>query len=468
MTDDGTDDVTDGTDGLDSDSDPAPEIEDRVVIVGAGISGLTVARALIEDGREVIVLEARDRIGGRMHTMDVGPARLDVGAAWMHGVWSNPVIELVDTLGLARIKVDPDDGHAVIADHTAGVFTDQKVNQAWTITDDFYAQRLDLVTSLGDDASLKEASDVMIADGGHTDEAARLRSLMLEQYLGELDYGGPSGLVSLKWMDEESWYGPRDEVVVGGYSTLIDAIGDGVPVELNTYVTNITVLDGGVAVSSADDTWTGTEVVVTVPLGVLKAGAITFEPALSVDRQAAIDRLEMGNLEKVLLVFDEAFWTPVGHNFTYIDTEHGRYPFCADLSAAGGAPTLGCFTGGAFSRGGRATDSDEEAIAGTIENLGHVLKLDIPTPVATHVTRWLDDPLSFGSYSFVPTGAALTDLDVLAQPHEDRVLFAGEHTMSKYYQTVHGALLSGVREAERLGVDTTQIVGLENAASNLE
>ena len=403
-----------------------------------------------------------------MHRIWVGPARGDVGAAWIPGAHGNPVVDLADAHGLNRMLADPDDGTAVIVDHSGERFGQGQIAAGWAFATGLFGERLELVATLGEDASLADAAAQMIAESGHTDAKARLRELMIEQYLGALDYGGPADQLSLRWMDEELWFGARDEVVVGGYSLLVDAMADGLDIQLSSAVVKVVVVDGGVQVHTATEVVTGTEVVVTVPLGVLKAGYIEFVPELSDERTSAIERLQMGNLEKVILVFDEAFWASDGANFTYIDSEKGRYPFCADLTAPSGAPTLGCFTGGSFSRGGRAAATDAEAVAGTLANLALVLDVTVPDPVATHVTRWLEDERALGSYSFVPVGAQLSDLDLLAVPHETRVRFAGEHTISDYYQTVHGAMLSGVREARALGVDTSTVLGLEQAHTHLD
>jgi monoamine oxidase len=209
---------------------------------------------------------------------------------------------------------------------------------------------------------------------------------------------------------------------------------------------------------------------VTVPLGVLKAGGIAFDPPLPAPKQAAIERLDMGNLEKVVLRFDEPFWLERGAapTFLYIAETPGEFPGFTDWTDAAGAPTLVCLYGGRSAREVLDKWPDDEIAARAMQALREIFGADVPDPVATHVTRWRDDPWTLGSYSYLPVGASADDLRELGEPVEERLLFAGEATEPLLYATVHGALVSGLREARRIAGDAAALPGIDGTASAVD
>ena len=126
-----------------------------------------------------------------------------------------------------------------------------------------------------------------------------------------------------------------------------------------------------------------------------------------------------------------------------------------------GAPTLVALYGGRFSREVQASWTDAEIVDGALAVAELAYGEAPPTPRATQVTRWSTDPYAGGSYAFLPVGATLDDIDTLAEPEGDRLLFAGEATWRVAYGNVHAAMFTGLREAHRLGVGTPATPGLE-------
>ena len=226
-------------------------------------------------------------------------------------------------------------------------------------------------------------------------------------------------------------------------------------------VERIKVGDDGVEVfTAAGQTWSGSHVVVTVPVGVLKSGAIEFEPPLPEEKTAAIERLDMGNVERVVVRFEERWWSP-GDLLFVSAAQDGRFPFVVDFTADTGVPTLVAFYGGRYARALQATQGDEEIVADLVGLLEQVHGGPAPSPIAHTVTHWSTDPYSLGSYSYVPVGASDEDFGLLAEPVGERLLFAGEATSFDHHQTVHGAMFTGLREARRLGVTQVRVPGLE-------
>ena len=150
-----------------------------IVVIGAGMAGLAAARALHDAGLQVIVLEARDRVGGRTYTADVGPARVDLGGAWIHGDRGNPVAELARARGLALTAQEMD--FDAFYDKKTGWLDDEEI----AVLD-----RLESLTGLAklyfkvdDNASFAEAARIYV-DGLDFDETNRRRALFALEILG--------------------------------------------------------------------------------------------------------------------------------------------------------------------------------------------------------------------------------------------------------------------------------------------
>jgi polyamine oxidase len=426
---------------------PAPGrgTDGPVIVVGAGMAGLAAARALHDAGRDVIVLEARDRIGGRTVTAPVGGARVDLGASWVHGPRQNPLVDFAATEGL---EVVPD---RLPWSHVWDQATEEEAR--WGAMEDaadrFPRALPRLRGALGDDASVADGRDRWLDDERLTGRDRRFAAFAIDQWLVELTYGSPVDRQSLRWFWEEDGELPGgDHFPVGGYGAWAEALAEDLDLRLSSPVDRVAARDGGVEVAAGGEVFAGSHAIVTVPLGVLQRGAIAFEPPLPPRKQEAIERLEMANLEKVALVWDERWWRG---GITFVDRDgDGTFPEFYDMTDLAGRPTLVGLYGGRFARRVQEGWSDAEIVAGALATLRESAPgVAIPAPVATAVTHWTTDPLAGGSYVFLPVGATRDDIEALAAP-AGPVRFAGEATWWLHYGTVHGAVLSGIREARRI------------------
>lgn len=435
-----------------------PSPDGRVLVVGAGLAGLTAARALHDDGVQVLVLEARDRLGGRTYTADVGEATVDLGAAWLHGVVGNPLADLAEQHNIA-VQRDRTPWSFVYDQATDDRLTDPAWDGMDAAVRSFTRQLGSLRRALPDDASVADARARWMAEQGYEGREARLAQFAVDQWLVELEYAGPVDQTSLAWFWEEDELAGGDHLPAGGYVGLVDALAEGLDVELNHPVTRVEHGEGGVRVEAGGEVFEGSHVLVTVPLGVLKSGGITFDPPLSEARRDAIAALDMGNLEKVVLTWPERWWD--GSVTRVAAAADGSYPEFYDLSEPAGAPTLVALYGGRFARTEQANRTDEQLVQGAIAALSEAVGRPLDPPSATAVTRWTNDPWAGGSYSYLPVGASPEHMRVLATPEHDRLRFAGEATWPELFATAHGAMLSGLREAHALGVDAVKTPGLE-------
>ena len=187
----------------------------------------------------------------------------------------------------------------------------------------------------------------------------------------------------------------------------------------------------------------------TVPLGVLKAGAIKFTPALPAGYSAAISRLGMGVLNKTYLRFPYRFWDNQEQLLGYIGLERGRWAEWYDFQRITNQPILLGFNAGSFASTLEAY-SDAQTVSSAMSVLRAIYGASVPDPVGYKITRWGKNPFSFGSYSFVGLGSSPRDCDTLASPVNSKLIFAGEHTIKKYIGTAHGAYRSGLNASAKV------------------
>ena len=438
---------------------PSDRRDADVLVVGAGMAGLTAARELMAKGKRVIVLEARDRIGGRIWTETVGGQRLDLGASWIHGVRGNPLSALASKVGARTVATDYESMQRFDASgRPLTQAEDDALERLWQRWEAWRAAKLDAGTG-GKDRSLHSGVEAFVAAAGlSAAQHTQLRSLLCSNV--EHEYAQDAALLSLQHFDDTGEFDGGDGLLPGGYHALLAEVARGVDVRLGVQVARIDTSDDEAEVHDVrGGVWRADVVIVTLPLGVLQAGEVRFEPPLPNRVQRAIGRLGMGVLDKVALVWPEAALAarPVGAEGGW-PAEHilGRVtdptldPFVEWLNARVllGAPALLGFVAGAPALALEAR-SDAEVAAAALVAARSMLGASLPPPAAIRRTAWGRDPFARGSYSSIGVGGSRRDCDELARPVSDALLLAGEHTHGEHQGTVHGALLSGQRAAKQ-------------------
>lgn len=392
-----------------------------IAIVGAGAAGLAAAELVAESGLSGVLLEARDRLGGRAHTVqsDVGP--IDLGCEWLHSADENPLVERVETLGLTVDKTPPP--WANIADNP--VFTSA---ERAAFGEAFLALDARLETAARDGGPDRPASDLMDPDSPWNPllnafsafyNGAEFDQVSLRDYAAYED-------------TEVNWR------VVEGYGAAIAGLGGKLATRLACPVTMIRHDGPRVILESAAGTLVARAVIVCVPTAILAQGGLRFAPALP-DKLDAAAGLPLGLADKVFLKLDEPEMFPAETQL-YGDprvTATGAYHL-RPLHR----PMIEVFLGGAHARSLEG-EGPGAAAAFAIEGLVQAYGGDIRSKVhAIAETHWAADPFAGGSYSHALPGHAGARA-VLAAPVDQRLFFAGEACSPNFFSTAHGAWLTG-------------------------
>lgn len=423
----------------------------EVVVIGAGVAGLAAARTLQELDYDVLILEARERLGGRVWSRPAWhDLTLDLGASWIHGDRGNPLTALTRQYGIKSVVSDYDS--ITVYDSAGRAIKDGALERLEarfeTLLETLEALRERMDERDADDISLQAGFEKALAQDKVLDERERqaLHYVLASQI--EHEYGADAAEMSLYYWDEGEEFGGHHRLFPAGYGQLVEALAEGLDIRLRHAVQRVSYDKRGVTVETTQGPFKAQCALVTLPLGVLKRGSVHFDPPLPARKQKAIERIGMGLLNKVYLRFPHVFWDEsewIGH----IAHGQGTVAEFVNMDYYLGQPILLGFIAGSKARQleGRP---DKEIVAEMMAVLQRCYGQAIPAPTDWLITRWGTDPFAGGAYSFLATHAKEGDRQALAEPVQGRLFFAGEATSMAYPATVHGALLSGEQAARHL------------------
>jgi monoamine oxidase len=407
---------------------PVLAADPDVAIIGAGVAGLAAARTLMAAGKSVQVIEARERIGGRAFTDSTTFGfPFDHGAQWIEGGMSNPAMAIVHE---ASAKAILDRSEQAI--YVAGKELSKEDYERF--------EKIAHEATRKIDEALKKLPDVVV--GRLLVPQDRLEMLAYAM-VGPLEQGVESGELSARDFTRQPAAEPQ-YAIAEGMGAMIARWGAKVPVKFGARVVRVDSTGGQIVIETTAGQMRARAAIVTLPTGVLATGKIGFAPQLSAARREAIAQLPMASFNKVAILFSrKVIDSPAGRNVTGFTRKD--LSFDAIVRPAGREAAL-VFVGGAQARtfeneGGRA------AVTFAVSALAEIFGNDLRGAVAkSHATQWGRDPYATGAWSVARPGHADKRL-VLAQPHHDRVFFAGEATDPVWATRVGGAYASGLRAA---------------------
>ncbi len=406
-----------------------------VIIVGAGIAGITAARELAQKGISFTLLEARNRIGGRAYTeSETFGVPYDHGCAWLHSADKNPLTPLVKGAGFKTL----DEGDGDVWMYSDGAELD----------DDGYDAAKDAIEHLEDRVDNHDVED----DG---DKSARSISPPGDKWsnlahliMGEYEAG--IGTDRLSAEDFQSQIGTGEELMVpqGMAAGIFKALGP-VPVTLNTVVKKVNWGGKTIMVETNNGGLTAKAVIITVPTDIIADGTIAFEPTLPSWKMAAYGNCPMGVLDKIVLQFEPSFNSLLDEaNTTTAYIEHNGV-WWDHLLRPFGLPLDVAFTGGEQSWVlAKQADPQAAAIDLALNALADAFGSEVKSMFKKgHFTNWGADPFARGAYAYAKVGKNKSR-EIIGKPVDDRLFFAGEACVTKWATQAPAAYLSGKKAAQ--------------------
>jgi monoamine oxidase len=408
---------------------PALAEDTDVVIVGAGAAGIAAARALKAAGKRYILIESRDRAGGRLWTSSELGHPFDAGGAYIHFAERNPWTDIA-----AELNVDLRGGQRLwsgsIAFRNGMALTPAAASSRWA--------GMRMVADAYEDVDEREDVSIATALKNQEQEVRDLGRIQSQMAAGE----DPEWVSVSDWNKLESG---QNRLVPGGYGTLAARAAEPLDVRFNVRVTAINWSGQMVSVTTDKGVIRARKVILTVPVGVLKAGRIRFTPGLPSEYTRALDGMRMGALSKVALRFKDEKFGFSAHQFLAEIGEPSRaitfeaWPFDSDLIVS--------TFGGDYARG-LAKQGEAAAVDHALERFVKIAGADARKAfTGGKLAGWSEDPHALGSYAVILPGR-LKARESLARPVADKLWFAGEATAGAFAMTAGGAYIAG-RDAAR-------------------
>ncbi|XP_076635263.1 peroxisomal N(1)-acetyl-spermine/spermidine oxidase [Colletes latitarsis] len=475
------------------------KVKCKILIVGAGMAGLSAANHLLKNHEtDFLIVEARNRIGGRIVAIKIGNEKVELGANWIHGVLGNPMFELAMVNGLINIVRIPRP-HKVVAAMEDGKQLPfpvlQEIYEAYVCflrrCEEYFLSPYsppDGINSVGAHVALE--AEIYLSSLPTEDR--RVRQLLFDCLLKrETCITGCDSMedVDLSEMGSYAELQGGNISLPDGYSAILEPVAKHIPknniltrhvvtkirwqkrncIDVNSE-NNCSNMNTFIEIQCENGkTILAEHVICTLPLGVLKEKANDiFDPPLPKYKLDAIDRLLFGTVDKIFLEYERPFLNPGVSEVMLLWDDRGLteeekqdisktwFRKIYSFTKISETLLLGWISGKAAEYMEHLNTTEVADVCTTI--LRKFLNDPfVPAPKNCVHTSWYSQPYTHGSYTAMAVGASQLDINYLAEPikQEDDpskivIAFAGEHTHSSFYSTVHGAYLTGRTAAQTL------------------
>lgn len=416
----------------------------NIIVIGAGMAGLAAANYLKTKGHAVQIIEARDRVGGRIWQESSLGIPLDCGASWIHGKHNNPLMELAqkyhaDLIETDRGKIQQYDENKKRVSQDIRAASSENFQEILTAIYHYAEQQKK-------SSSLWDVFQIVIKQNEKFKRYQDYFSYELDfisQYMGA-DLQDLSALCC----DPKDDFPDDNYFLRGSFKPIIEGLSQNLDIQFNTVVEAIFYGQTGVIIKTNRGEINAARVIVTVPLGILKANKIKFIPELPQAKITAVNNLQMGLLNKLALKFPRSFWPEDCYTFSIFDKARNKDTLFSNLLRSSNVPILIRMISGKMAE--FYETQCEKFVEDTMKILKDFFGDHIPDPEITFQTRWKSEEFSLGSYSYLGVNATPEDCLKLAAPIDGKIFFAGEATIPHPLATAHGAYKSGERAAMEL------------------
>ena len=416
-----------------------PSYKGVVLIIGAGISGITAARSLKKAGLEPVILEAAYKIGGRIKTERKNGMVIEYGASTIYGSSTNPITQIARDAGANLLNINTDGSY--IYDENGKRIPNEKVNEYKTN----YNNLLQQIKSNA--AQNKSVTDVLNGIDPRYLNDLLMRFLFTTQL--ETNAGASIDKLSSLFFDDNEKFSGEDLVVINGFDNVVNYLASGLNILTNYEVKGINYWDSKIIVTTQRGEFSAEHALVTVPLGVLQSQKINFDPLLPTTKVEAIMRLKMSANEKLTMKYNSLVYEHPGYAFGITSAQFGKFNYFLNMNKYSTNNAFTSYLLGNYGESLGAYDAYQQSYWAS-ENIWNIFNTAKYGASYCYGSRWKRDPYFYGAFSYVPVGAHASDYDIIAEDVDKKLFFAGEHTNRQYRGTVHGAYLSGIRAAEKI------------------
>ena len=426
----------------------------KIIIIGAGVAGLAAAKKLQQLGHDVLILEARDRVGGRIHSIHAAGFTLDLGASWIHGTELNPIWDITEKNKISTAIFNYDDPLFFHLDGKPFSFSENQ----------FFNQMIkrieDEILNIEDNITAREAIEKFLEnlnldkDFVHHPMTKNTIKHSLLRYFENLSrdpYACELNEISSQYALYEGYFSGNEVIFPQGYTQVVDTLTPELNILFNVHVEHIQTNKHGVRViDCSGNSYSAQHVICTVPLGVLKQDGIQFSPALPNILKKTINEMGFGVFNKLFFELEESLELIETHQKnSYFFQSSECWLNLLDLSKIYHKPMYLILLGGDHAKKIENFTNHE-----VWDWLYHAFKATIrklpAQPKNLWITQWGNDPYSLGSFSYPAVGHHREMAKPFMQPVENHLWFAGEHCHAEYPATVHGAYMSGIQIAEQI------------------